>query len=188
MAAPHRQEADPDAPESEVVDQQLQRRAVQAQIDLTTAEREFVRKGTRERKARADAETKHEGQRTAAAIANEERRTNADLQETRRRMKADRDDRRARTRAKLADRRRRTKARMSVVEAEAKGIEIRDETWRLERRFWMGVTAFGLVCSTALAFFTADTTLLEYRLSPLAGLAISIGGGVQLRLIARALP
>ena len=195
--------SDPDAPESQVVDQHLERRLQQAQIDRVVAEREQLRKGTRDRKARSDAETKHEEERTQAEIANEGRVTDARIanddklaaaqaSDLRKQSDAERADRRlgreaktARSKAKIARRKRMNDAEASVIEAEAKGIETRDRTTRTERFFWMVVIAFGLIASVVLALITAEATVLEYRVSPLAGLAVSAGGGFQLRLINR---
>jgi hypothetical protein len=180
-------EPDSDASESGVVDQRLQRQLVQAQINREEATREALRTGARERRRKVDKGIDNEKALTDARIANENKLATAQVADLDRLTEAKLRDRRKRTAAKIADRESWTKADIADqrrrTRAEMEGLERRDKTWQAGQYFWMAVTALGLAIFAVLAFLTAGHSLLEYRLSPAAGLLITAGGGYQVHVL-----
>jgi hypothetical protein len=138
-------ELGPVDPESEVSDQQLQRRLRWAAIRQKNASSESLRTQSRNSRTQVDADVT---------------------------------DRREWTQANIADQKRRTETAMG-------GLERRDKTTQVERYFWMGVVAIGVLAAIVLAFVTAGQSVWEYRASPAAGLLLSSGGGFQLWSINR---
>jgi hypothetical protein len=183
---------DPDSPEDEVVDQHAGRRLLNAQIKEKQAATQWLKTGSRDRKARTDAEREriqveiaNENRLAETRIENENKLVDAHAGDLKRRREARIKDRKAWTDAEIADQSRRTEAGMDLLEARAEGIRRRDRTWQVGQFFWMGVSAFGLLVSLVLALATADASMLGERLSPLGGLAISAGGGIQFHLLNR---
>jgi hypothetical protein len=144
------------APESEAADQQLQRRLARAAIKRGYAATESLRTQSRNSRAQVDAAIKDREERTRARVKRKGKLTQA----------------------KIEDREKRTEAEMS-------GLERRDRTTQVERYFWMGVVATGVLGAILLAFVTAGQSVWEYRVSPAASLMLSGGGGFQLWSINR---
>ncbi|MGN6815477.1 MAG: hypothetical protein ACTHK3_05250 [Solirubrobacterales bacterium] len=140
---------------------------LEAELDRYAAGTERERAQTAIVLSAAESTGERERERTEIGLRIAEKRTDAEIKDQEERRKAE-----------LSDQERRTMTEMN-------GLESHDRTTEVERYFFMAVIAIGMLATIVLAFMTVGQPL-EYRLSPLAGLAVSGGGGLRLRGIARA--
>jgi hypothetical protein len=158
------------ADESAAATRQMEHRAHRARIRREDAEAESLRTQSRNLRKQTDADSADRDEWTKANIEDQRKRTDADIA-----------DRLEWTRAKIAERQRRT-------EVETSGLGQHDKTTNVERYFWMGMVALGVLATIVLACITAGQSVWEYRISPVAGLLLSGGGGFQLWAISKRQP
>lgn len=115
----------------------------------------------------AEAEIERDAERSASEIKLEEQRTDADIR-----------DRENRTNAEIDENARR-------VAAEVRDLEVDTQTTRIERHFFMGVVAVGVLATIGLGFLTAGYAEWHYQVRPTVGLFVSGGGVYRLRSITR---